>query len=85
MVSSEILQGTLFSWVYSLFRISGDEELIQRMTVIAIVYTIIVGFVSLVKAIPYGKHLTDNTFTMNARASWIVSSLVEKNSSFQVL
>lgn len=73
MVLTEILQGTIFSRVYSLFRVSGDEALIYRMTLIAIIYTIVVGIVSIIKPIPYGKHSTQKSFTMSARASWIVS------------
>lgn len=68
-----ILEGTVFSRVYSLFRVTGDEELINRMTLIAMLYTIVVGFVSIVKPIAYGKHSTKNSFTMSARTSWIVS------------
>lgn len=78
MRSTEILQGTVFSWVYGLFRTSGDEELINRMTLIAIIYTIVVGLISILKPVPYGKHSTEQRFTMSARAAWIVSFSVSR-------
>lgn len=74
MVSTEVLQGTLFSWVYSLFRVSGDEELMYRVTLVAIIYTLFVGFASIFIPAPYGKHSDGkSSFAINATAAWIVS------------
>ncbi len=73
MASNETLQGTLFSWVYTVFGVSGDVELINRMTPVAIIYTIVVGIVSIVQPIAYGKHSDGKAFTLSARAAWIVS------------
>lgn len=74
MISAEVLQGTLFSCVYNFFRVSGDDELVSRMTMIAIIYTIVVGFGSIAMPAPYGKHSSGRIgFTISARAAWIVS------------
>ncbi|KAJ6647384.1 3-oxo-5-alpha-steroid 4-dehydrogenase 2 [Pseudolycoriella hygida] len=76
MVASEglqVLQGTLFSCVYSLFGVSGDEALMYRMTLCAIIYTIVVGLASVFIPAFYGKHSTGQTlFTMNARTAWMI-------------
>lgn len=86
MLSTEILQSTLFSWVYSLFRVSGDDELMYKMTLIAIIYIVVVGCFSIFVPAPYGKHsgqsqgkwnifsiLFGQTVTINATITWIVS------------
>lgn len=87
MLSTELLQGTLFSWLYSLFGVSGDDELIYRMTLIAVIYIVVVGCFSIFMPAPYGKHsggssqekwsihsiLFGQTLTINATLTWIVS------------
>lgn len=74
MVSTEVLHGTIFYWLYTLFGVSTDEELMYRMTLSAIIYTLFVGFASVFIPAPYGKHSSSQTrFTLNATASWIVS------------
>lgn len=78
MDSTESLQGTLFSWAYNFFRISGDEELIYRMTLIAIVYTVVVGIFSIFKPAPYGRYCGEQAgFTISATTSWIVSLFIQ--------
>lgn len=79
MVATEVLQGTLFSWLYSLFGVSADEELMYRMTLSAIIYTVAVGFASIFIPAPYGKHSTGQTrFTISATVAWIVSYIFWK-------
>ncbi|KAG4075154.1 hypothetical protein HA402_006171 [Bradysia odoriphaga] len=70
MVST--LSETVFSWVHNVFGVYEDEALIHRMTLIAMIYTIVVGIASIVQPIAYGKLSDGNAFTMNARVAWSI-------------
>jgi len=69
----EVLQGTLFSWVYNILRVSGDDQLINRMTIFAIIYTVVVAFVSIFMPAPYGRYSgRQSRFAVNATVAWII-------------
>lgn len=79
MDTTKVLQGTLFSWAYNLFGVSADLELMHRLTLSAIIYTIAVGFASLFIAAPYGRHSSGQArFSINATIAWIVSLYLER-------